>query len=533
LEGDDLQELLARARAEGGEGSRILGARKVRRSRLMGLVAHETYQVVVRLPAALQAIAPAPGEPHLPADAVYRPTVEAVPDDGADAELPRRLDPAVAGSAAAEPAVTEFATDRPDPRPRPGWTYPDRSDRWARTERAGQPGDNLPADRDLPVDATPRVDDDLSLGEELPVEFLPQPPPPQPSLGGTARAGYPWLTAAAATITPGSAWSPPPAALPSPRLPYGDERTSPPGLADPAPEGARQRDTGDESSWPTPGTAGPRPDDVTWPADASDPVIPVPAESVPAESVAPAEVDDPPVVEPAARTVPGAVAAPAAVDDEPVVHPIRREADLRRERDRTALRELGLPAAWARRLQAGDRFAAILRMLRSLPDPDLGTDAELVVVVGPPAVVRLEAHRTAGDLPVGEGPRPVVVVPLRPASRRDAALARAGRPGPRVVALEAEGYEDVGEVRRTLDVLDPDLAIAVVAAGVPVSRTRSWIQALGRIDAVAVDGASDARRPADPLRLGLPVVRLDGIPVDRWGWAALLCGQLEARESAL
>jgi hypothetical protein len=68
--------------------------------------------------------------------------------------------------------------------------------------------------------------------------------------------------------------------------------------------------------------------------------------------------------------------------------------------------------------------------------------------------------------------------------------------------------------------------IAIVAPGAGLERAQAFLDALGQVDALAVEGAAASGTPAAVLQLGLPVVRLDGIPIDRYTWTALLCAQL-------
>jgi hypothetical protein len=277
---------------------------------------------------------------------------------------------------------------------------------------------------------------------------------------------------------------------------------------------------------------------------------PVAAPVAPAALVAPPLVTPPPVTPPPvtpprvtrAAHVAEAAATPAAAPetekpDRPA-RPGRHVADLPVDRDqvdarlvadRRALRGLGVPSGWTRRLRDGDRFGAVLRMLERLPAVDLDTNTAVVAVVGSPAVVRLEAGRTAVDLPVGHGPRPVAVVgpDLVNTSPGDLArIAESARSRPVVVAIEAGLDADADAVRETLRQLGAGLVIAVVDAHEPVERTEAWIDGLGGVDALAIEGASQVATPAAVLRLELPVIRLDGIPVDRLGWAALLCARL-------
>jgi hypothetical protein len=216
------------------------------------------------------------------------------------------------------------------------------------------------------------------------------------------------------------------------------------------------------------------------------------------------------------------------------VPPLERQgepADPRLLVDRTALRGLGVPASWTSALPAGDRFSAVLSMLDRLPVPDVDPDADVVAVVGPAGTVRLEAHRTAVDLAVGDRPRPVVTVP---ASGRghEAALLRARETPGVVVAVPAEALHDADAVNATLRALGATAVVVVVEAQRPLEETRRWLAALDRVDAIAVEGAGASAEPAAVLHLGRPVVRLDGIPIDAVTWAALLCARLAGGDAA-
>jgi hypothetical protein len=201
-----------------------------------------------------------------------------------------------------------------------------------------------------------------------------------------------------------------------------------------------------------------------------------------------------------------------------------RLVDARLVADRRSLRRLGVPPGWARKLQDGDRFRSVLKILDRLPSVDLDPETRVVAVVGAPAVVRLEAGRTAVDLPIGDGPRPVAVVV--PGATPPEVVAEHARQRPVVVAVEAGVDADVATVRETVRRLGAGIVIAVVDAHDPVDVTEAWIDGLGGVDALAIEGAAQVAAPAAVLRLELPVIRLDGIPVDRLGWAALLCARL-------
>jgi len=183
-------------------------------------------------------------------------------------------------------------------------------------------------------------------------------------------------------------------------------------------------------------------------------------------------------------------------------------------------------------MRAGDRYTTIYRMLSRLPQPTVDPEAPVVAVIGPADTVLLEAYRTAVDLAIGWQPRPVVYVPATDGPERFAALADVHAFDSVVVAVETGGYDDAELVRATLRQIRAQVVIAVLDATLGLTANVGWLEALGRVDAVAVDGATHVVDPARCLQLTVPVVRLDGIPIDRVTWTALLCAQLEAAEHA-
>jgi hypothetical protein len=206
-----------------------------------------------------------------------------------------------------------------------------------------------------------------------------------------------------------------------------------------------------------------------------------------------------------------------------------RREDPQLAADRQALRALGVPTAWTRQLRPGDRFTAVLRMLDRMPVVDIDPATRVVAVVGPATSVLLEAHRTALDLPTetptGPAPRPVVHVPAAAGAERAAALAEARLIGDVVVAVEV-GPGGEAHAVEALQIVGAGAVIAIVAADGGLERAQTFLDALGQVDALAVEGTGASTEPAAVLQLGLPVVRLDGIPIDRYTWTAVLCAQL-------
>jgi hypothetical protein len=200
--------------------------------------------------------------------------------------------------------------------------------------------------------------------------------------------------------------------------------------------------------------------------------------------------------------------------------------------DRAALRQLGVPPAWVRRLHGGDRYADIWQALEPLPEVDIDPQTPVVAVVGPAESVRLEAHRVAIDLAVSDVPRRVVEVPAVAGAQRAAALHDAGRLAACVVAIEAGPDGDPALVVESMTSIGPGVVIVIVEAGADLGSTQARLDALGSIDAIAVEGLGEAAAPMQLLQLGVPITRLDGVPIDRMTWTALLCAQLEAAAPA-
>jgi hypothetical protein len=206
--------------------------------------------------------------------------------------------------------------------------------------------------------------------------------------------------------------------------------------------------------------------------------------------------------------------------------------DFQLSADRQALRTLGVPAAWTEHLHAGDRFSSIVAMLAQLPEPRIRTDAAVIAVVGPADVVELEAQRAALDLPASGRTRSVTLAPGTVGIDRRTAVARSKRIRPVVISVPIEDYDDPEATRTILTGVKAETVIVVVDASRPLAEINRWVHGLEQVDAIALAGGLDTDAPAAVLGLGVPVIRVDGIAVDRIGWAALLCAHLSALDAS-
>jgi len=470
LEGDDLEALLERARSEGGPDARIVRAEKVRQGGVLGFFAKERFEVALEVPQ--------PGVDLRPSSrSAAAPTTHPVITDPAGLKGTTTMSEATADRAPAVERLTRrLARAGGDPRVATEEGILGLADRADAVELAGA---RTSAD-------TSQV---LDLALRTLLERESEPTPVKPS---TMRPEFTTLLDQLRTTagTPAPPPAPAPTRAPTPvRAP----------IAAPAPAPAAGRVPAQS---PTPATVSAA---YRGAAAAGTPVAPV----VPLQPR--------PLVE---RQILGRASA-----ERGAMTRDRRE-DLQLAEDRAFLRTLGVPAAWTRALRPGDRFTSVLRMLDRLPDVDIDPATRVVAIVGPSSSVRLEAHRTALDLATGAAPRPVIVVPARAGAERGSALTEARHLGDVVVAIEADGDYGVPRAVESLQTVEAGAVIAVVSATDPIERSQAMLDALGQVDALAVEGTASSDEPAAVLQLGLPVVRLEGIPVDRFTWTAVLCAQL-------
>jgi len=182
---------------------------------------------------------------------------------------------------------------------------------------------------------------------------------------------------------------------------------------------------------------------------------------------------------------------------------------------------------------------AVARLLQSLdlpaaPPLPFQPGAVTVVVGDRRAAARL-ATDLAGDLLLTK--RDVWIAEEAPHGRTDrlstpadaAAERRTWLGGPNVVALTAPaGGRDLRWAEAMLDALEPSAVWGVVGADRKPEDIAAWSDALGGLDALAVEHLDLTVSPASVLRLGIPVARLDGQKATPALWAVLLAERLAA-----
>ena len=100
---------------------------------------------------------------------------------------------------------------------------------------------------------------------------------------------------------------------------------------------------------------------------------------------------------------------------------------------------------------------------------------------------------------------------------------------PNVVALTAPaGARDLRWAEAMLDALEPTAVWGVVGADRKNEDIAAWSDALGGIDALAVEHLDRTTSPASVLRLGIPVARVEGQKATPALWAVLLAERLAA-----
>ncbi|HET7488840.1 MAG TPA: hypothetical protein VFJ85_13005 [Acidimicrobiales bacterium] len=470
FDGPNLEAVLAEVQAAHGEEARILNAHKVRAGGIAGFFARERFEVEVEVEAG-QAAGADPGEEPLAFD-----------DDGPASIL--ELADGVSARESGEPAP---------PAPSPFAAV--LAARFAAQSRAAS------------VDAAGSI------------------PPP-------------------ASTEPAAAPEEAPATRPGLRLvpdpgPAGDWEPLVPATTEPPVRPAAPLVAAAAPAWPVAALAEPAP----VPAPPAHPVVAEPVAASP-EPLIVAEAPPAPVnPEPAPLIV--AIAPPAPVTPEPApepAHPVLAARPAPRpgqagDAVTVALFRRGLPLALLPEAPVADPRAALVAALRRLPGvPDLpGGRSAVIAVVGEREEALALAQRVARER--GLDADEIVLASPTYRGRRVAAWNRLAtfeeaeserrswrrRTHATVVAVEApvDGIHTEW-AREMLTALEPNLTWGVVHAGHKTEDMAWWIDRIGGVDALAVEGTRRTVTPAGVLALGLPVGLLDGEPASPEGWAALL-----------
>jgi len=246
----------------------------------------------------------------------------------------------------------------------------------------------------------------------------------------------------------------------------------------------------------------------------------------------PSALEPAPALEPASALEPAAVPEPVAVEV-PVAGALRR----------VGLTE-PLVAAVVEGLGAGgDLEALVVEALagRAAPPTAPRHAGSLLVVVGPGAVARRLAGALADEM--GSDPTAVAYASCRPDAYavatgsllvRSAEEAAERAPGwrrgrPAVVAVDV-ALTDPGRAwaAHLIAALRPTAVWAVVEATAKTEDIVDYADALGGVDAVALENCDATVSPAALLTTTLAVARLDGQPATALRWAATVVDRVRS-----
>lgn len=211
----------------------------------------------------------------------------------------------------------------------------------------------------------------------------------------------------------------------------------------------------------------------------------------------------------------------------------------------------GVPVHIAARAVGPDPWTAVARAVAGLPYPPAlpSRPGEVLVIVGETESALLVAGQIAA-LSAGIDPAATLVAGsiagtgLRRSHRisgPDEAIRRSvelrSSAAPRIVVVEATAGSPIGRPaaltpsadvspHATIAALAPTQIWACVDATRKNADTARFLDALERIDALAVHGADETVEPGSVLHFGLPVVMLDGRPATARRWTTLLCERL-------
>ncbi|MCU1379206.1 MAG: hypothetical protein JWN29_2189 [Acidimicrobiales bacterium] len=230
-------------------------------------------------------------------------------------------------------------------------------------------------------------------------------------------------------------------------------------------------------------------------------------------------------------------APPVFVESTPVFVPASAPARVALPACDRELLSLGIPTSMLPTdLSPGMAVAALLRSLRlpSVPPIPAQPGAVTVVIGERRAAARLAAD-VAGELSISK--RDIWVAEPGPEGRPGrlvtaadaAAERRTWVSGPTVVALTAPtGARDLRWAESMLDALEPTAVWGVVDAGRKPEDVQAWSDALGGLDALALEHLEATVSPAAVLQLGIPVARIEGQKATPALWAVLLAERIAA-----
>lgn len=203
-----------------------------------------------------------------------------------------------------------------------------------------------------------------------------------------------------------------------------------------------------------------------------------------------------------------------------------------------ALLSRGLPASYLPDPQTGaDLFEAVMKSLRALPSaPPLRTNrGGIIAIVGERYRAEDLADSFAEQLgnehaeiviagPVADGVAEIIT-----AADADEARRRwRRREVPTIVVIDSPPLATSSAwAEEVLAALEPSATWIVAEASRKREDVAAWLDALGGVDAIALDDIGSTVSPASILELGIPVGRLDGRRASAALWASILTDGLE------